>query len=83
MRTAKLTLSVDKDLIRKAKRRAGAEGTSLSSMISRIFEAMLRTRDRKDRPGPLTGKATGLVRLPAGRSDRDLLEDALSEKYGP
>ncbi len=82
MRAAKLTLSVDRDLIRKAKRLAGEEGSSLSSMISRILEARLRRRDGKDRTGPLTKRATGLIRLPAGKSDREVLEDALGEKYG-
>jgi hypothetical protein len=82
MRTTKLTLSADKDLIREAKRFADREGTSLSSMFSRFLRAVLGSRKGKDKPGPITGKATGLVKLPIHKTDRELLEDALSDKYG-
>jgi hypothetical protein len=32
--------------------------------------------------GPITRRASGIVKLPAGRSDKDLLGDALATKYG-
>ena len=82
MHTTKLTLSADKELVQEAKKLARQEGTSLSSMFARFLQAVLRGRRRKERPGPLTGKATGLVKLPPHKSDRDLLEEVLSEKYG-
>ena len=81
MRTTKLTLSADKELVREAKKLAEKEGTSLSSMFSRFLRAVLAER-RKERPaGPLTRKATGLAKLPAGKSDRQLLEEALADKH--
>ena len=82
MRMTKLTLSADKQLVEEAKKLAEEEGTSLSSMFARFLNAVLRGRQKREQPGPLTGKATGLVKLPANKSDRDLLEEALSEKYG-
>jgi len=40
-------------------------------------------RESDKRPlGPLTRKATGVITIPKGKSDRQLIEDALSEKYG-
>jgi hypothetical protein len=81
MRTTKLTLSADKDLIEEAKKLAAKEGTSLSSMVSRFLRAVLTGRQKQQRPGPLTRKATGLVKLPVDKSDRDLLETALADKY--
>jgi len=36
----------------------------------------------KKRLGPLTRKATGIVKLPPGKTDRELLEEALVEKHG-
>mgnify|MGYP001558919924 CR=1 FL=1 len=81
MPATKLTLSIDKHLIEAAKRLAGREGTSLSSMFTRFLEAVLRGRHSKDRPGPVTRKATGLVKLPRNQSDRALLADALAKKY--
>ncbi|MBI2932747.1 MAG: hypothetical protein HYY16_13955 [Planctomycetes bacterium] len=80
MHTTKLTLSADKDLIKEAKKLADREGTSLSSMFARFLRAVLREWREKEQPGPVTSKATGLVKLPAGKSDRQLLEEALREK---
>ncbi len=81
MRTTKLTLSADKELIEKAKKFAEKEGTSLSSMFSRFLRAVLTGRHKPHSPGPLTRKATGLVRLPIDKSDRELLQAALADKY--
>jgi hypothetical protein len=82
MRMTKLTLSADKDLVREAKKFADREGTSLSSMISRFLRAVLAVRGETPELGPLTGKASGLVKLPGQKSDRELLEDGLSDRYG-
>lgn len=82
MRTTKLTLSADKELVEEAKKVAKREGTSLSSMFARFLDAVLRGRRKKEQPGPVTLKASGLVKLPESKSDRELLEEALAEKYG-
>ena len=82
MRRIKLTLSADRSLIEAAKKLAAAQGTSLSSMFSRFLGAVISGTEAGTRPGPLTRKATGLVRLPAGRSDRQLLDEALAAKHG-
>lgn len=81
MAVTKLTLSADKELVEKAKKLAGEEGTSLSSMFARFIEARLRRKRQRVEPGPLTREATGLVKLPRNISDRELLEEALAEKY--
>lgn len=81
MRTTKLTLSADKELIKEAKKLAEVEGTSLSSMFTRFLDSVLKDRRRMDQPGPLTRKATGLVKLPMNKSDRAILEEALAAKY--
>jgi len=82
--TTKLTLSADKKLVEQAKKLAEEEGTSLSSMFARFLETILKRRRKKDDtpPGPVTRKATGLAKLPANKSDRELLEKALAEKHG-
>jgi hypothetical protein len=81
MNMAKLTLSADKELIKEAKKLAKKEGTSLSSMFSRFLRAVLPGCRKKQLPGPLTRKATGIVKLPRDKIDRKLLEEALAEKY--
>lgn len=82
MRRIKLTLSADKALVAEAKKLASREGTSLSSMFSRFLDSLLAGSRKTLRPGPLTRKATGLVKLPAGKTDRELLEEALAGKHG-
>ena len=81
--SAKLTLSVERSLIEDAKRIAEHRKTSVSAM----FAAFLRSVAQADNKaafvvGPVTRRAAGLVKLPAGRSDRALMEDALSTRYG-
>ncbi len=85
MRTTKLTLSADRDLIREAKKLAEERGTSLSSMFTRFLQAVLRERRNPEQLGPLTRQALGLAKLPSGARDKDyreLLEEALTERYG-
>ena len=80
----KLTLGADEEVIRQAKRLAAENHTSVSSMFSRWVLSMTRRRKQKSGEpiGPLTRKALGLAKLPADKSDRELLEEALAEKYG-
>ena len=82
MPATKLTLSVDRALIERAKEFARKEGTSLSSIVSRFLESLVADEIPTARPGPLTKAATGLVNLPDDISDKDLVEDALVDKYG-
>ena len=79
----KLTLSMDEETIKEAKRLAAEQGTSVSAMFSRLVQAMAHKSKKKMEIGPLTKKATGLVKLPPDKSDRELLQEALEEKYGP
>ena len=82
MATVKLTLSAEKPLIRDAKRLAGERHTSVSAMFARFVTAMTTRTETKAALGPITRRASGMVRLPKGRSDRRLLEDALHDRYG-
>jgi hypothetical protein len=78
----KLTLSVDPEVIQQAKRLAEQTGTSVSSLFERFIRLLARRRHGKQRLGPITRKASGLVTLPRGKTERDVLADALAEKYG-
>ena len=82
MPTSKLTLTADKELIKRAKTLAAQNGTSVSAMFSRLLMAMTHGREAQDQPSPLTRKATGLIRLSPTAGDERVLEDALAEKYG-
>jgi len=78
----KLTLSARTDVIKEAKRLAKRHRTSVSAMFERMIRAMAERESDKRPLGPLTRKATGVITIPKGKSDRQLIEDALSEKYG-
>jgi len=78
----KLTLSVEESVVRQAKRIAHANGTSVSSMFSRFVQSLAASRGPASRIGPITRKLTGIVKLPAGKDYKELLAEALEEKYG-
>jgi hypothetical protein len=78
----KLTLSVDEAVVKQAKKLAHQNGRSVSSMFTQYVHAMSRKRKPPAREGRLARQAAGLIQLPKGRSDRDILTDALMEKYG-
>ena len=83
---AKLTLSVPAKDIRAARRIAKRNKTSVSAMMRNIVRAM----DRRTRPRAeveqelpsLTKKLSGICTRPKGKSDRQMIEDALLEKHG-
>lgn len=78
----KLTLSADPEVIEQAKRLAAETGTSVSSLFERIIRLLARKRPVNQRLGRMTRKATGIVTLPRGKSGRDVLAEALADKYG-
>ena len=78
----KLTLNADPDVIEEARELAEQTGTSVSSMFER-FVRLLAVQRQAARPlGPITRKASGMIALPKGRSERQIIEDALLEKHG-
>lgn len=83
MRKSKLTLTADASVITMAKRLAAERNTSVSALFSRLIVSMQAEQNADNNDlGQLTRRASGLVTLPKGRSDRDLLADALADKHG-
>lgn len=78
----KLTLSMTEEDVETAKRLAKERGTSVSAMVTSYVRGVAAARRKPFKVGPITRKATGLVRLPSDKSDRDLITEALMEKYG-
>ena len=78
----KLTLSVEEDVVEKAKQIAEANKTSVSAMFSQFIRSIANSRARKLEIGPLTRKATAIAKLPPGKDYKEVLTDALIEKYG-
>ncbi len=78
----KLTLSADPTVIRKARRLARKNKTTISAMFAR-FIRLMDTDDAQAAPiSPIARKASGMLKLPKGKTDRAVLEEALEDKYG-
>jgi hypothetical protein len=79
----KLTLSMDKSVVERAKQAARARNTSVSAMLAGLVCGLdaLDQSHHADFIGPLTRKATGLIDLDSSHSDADLLSEALWEHY--
>ena len=83
MSLTKLTLSVDPALVKVAKRLAAERGTSLSAMVSRLLQAIDDARAApRSAPAPHTASVSGLVTLPTGLTDEEMLTEALVERSG-
>lgn len=77
----KLTLNAEPEVIEQARRLADAQGTSVSSLFARIVRFLAQRDGHRLLVGRLTRSASGLVKLPRGENERDVLEKALVEKY--
>lgn len=82
MSLKKLTLSASEETIADAKRIATEKNTSVSALFARLIRAVDREPDSDEAIGPITKRATGLINLPTDRSEKELLEDALEDRYG-
>ena len=78
----KLTLNAEPEVIEQARRLADAKGTSISSLFARIVRFLARREGNRLPIGRLTRSASGLIKLPPGKNEREVLEDALVDKYG-
>jgi|WetSurMetagenome_2_1015567.scaffolds.fasta_scaffold329416_2 hypothetical protein len=78
----KVTLSADPQIIQQAKDLAAENHTSMSSMFERFIRHLVARRTPKSSLGPIARRASGIIALPAGRSGRQVLEDALLTRHG-
>ena len=77
---AKLTLSVDRTVIRAAKRLARQRKSSVSALFARFVTAATM-REWTDNPiRPPARKASGIVSLPPDRQYRNLQDEILLER---
>ena len=78
---ARLTLNMEAEVIEQAKRLAAKHNTSVSTMFSQFIRA-LANREGGTKPlGKLARQASGVIDLKKC-SHRDVLADALKDKYG-
>lgn len=78
----KLTLTIDKDIIKKAKQYARNKNSSLSKLVEAYLKAL--TIDKEDgisELSPLTKSLKGAFKMPEGFDYKEELGKSLSEKY--
>ena len=77
-----LTIEVDAKVIELAKQLAIDNNTTISSLFENFILALSQRRTTIGKIGPLTQQATGILKVPPGMTDQELIEEALLEKYG-
>ncbi len=86
MSMTKLTLSVDPEVVAKARRISKRRKTSVSAMFSHYVAAMEESGHKPDSLPPMTKRAVelaaGTAKLPEDWDYRDELADLLDEKFG-
>ncbi|HEY3321829.1 MAG TPA: DUF6364 family protein [Planctomycetota bacterium] len=78
---SRLTLSVDKDVVKLAKRLAAEDKTSVSSMFERFVRFRAQKRKNNIPIAPITRQLTGIISAPKDKTDRQLIEEALLARY--
>lgn len=75
----KLTLTVEKKVIEKAKEYARNTGRSLSEIIEKYLEGLVETKDAE--VSPKLKKLVGAVRLPENFDEKKELEEYFNKKH--
>lgn len=77
----KLTLSLDKSVIERAKIYAKNHKMSLSKMIESYLDSVTKDKDKKDGITPLVESLSGVIELPADFDYKKDYGDYLIDKY--
>lgn len=79
--TTKLTLSIEKTVIEKAKSYAKQTGRSLSDLIEKYLESITGEEKNDNRLSPKLKKIVGAVKLPENFDEEKELRSYLEKKH--
>ena len=78
----KLALNAEPQTVASAQRMAAEQGTSVSALFADLITSLAKKgRHLPAKDAPITRRLRGVMTLPPGKTDRELLEGALLEKY--
>lgn len=77
----KLTLSLEKEVIERAKSYAKKTGRSLSELVESYFENLTKGSDNEEQIDPKIKKLIGIVQLPPDFDEKKALQEYYDEKY--
>lgn len=78
----KLTLSLEKEVIEKAKSYAKQTGRSLSELVEAYFENLTSKSEQEDEIHPKVKKLIGRITLPDDFDENKARDEYYKEKYG-
>lgn len=80
--STKLTLTIDKSVIEKAKKYAKSKGRSLSDIIENYLKVIVKEKNGKQIGStPITSSLRGSFKAPEGLDYKNELSKELSKKY--
>ena len=77
----KLTLSLEKEVIERAKSYARKTGRSLSELVESYFESLTKNSDSEEEIDPEIKKIIGIVQLPPDFDEKKALQEYYDQKY--
>ena len=79
----KLTLSIEEQVIERAKEYAKKQGRSLSNIVEEYLKSIAKQKKSKilNNLDPLVEELCGSVKIPDNKSYDEILEEAIMEKY--
>jgi Family of unknown function (DUF6364) len=80
--TTKLTILVEEETIKKAKKYSAQTGQSLSKLIENYLDSVTRNQDiKKQKFSPRIKRLMGSVKLPKDFNYKKAVEEAVKEKF--
>ena len=80
--TTKLTLSIEQEVIKKAKSYAQSKGRSLSELIENYLKTLSTKEPVQEELSPRVKKLMGAVKLPKDYDYKKNLSEEINKKYG-
>jgi hypothetical protein len=80
--TTKLTLTIEQQVIRTAKKYAQKKGRSLSDLVENYLRTLSTPEKQKEEISPRVKRLIGSIKLPDNFDYKKSLEEALTKKYG-
>ena len=79
----KLTLSIEEQVIERAKEYAKKQGRSLSNIVEEYLKSIAKQKKSKviNKLDPLVEELCGSVKIPENKSYDEILEESIIEKY--
>jgi Family of unknown function (DUF6364) len=80
--TTKLTILVEEETIKKAKKYSAQTGQSLSKLIENYLDSVTRNQDiKKQKFSPRIKRLMGSVKLPKDFNYKKAVEEAVKDKF--